>query len=292
ENAAGRTISSVARTARGDVIGHNAMYNTAPFRGVYEAGAGVVHAAYRGGAGIFSRLVAHGQEVAAGEFGGQAVFGESVCNHIFSQKMCHSLGWTSQALEVDLMPASAYEREKSAGGRVASLLDFKTLRARPHRVFIPPAYEEDLKFFYAGLDDRRELVVSAETAPPESTARIETQVFGFAGVARLAVWETGADFAPCFEAEEKGVIGRGATVLQVWLNISRPWATAAVDILREKGYFLGGILPRWFDHDGLLMQKMLNPPDWDGIRIHFERAGAILGRVKGDWLRAVSRSSA
>jgi hypothetical protein len=292
ENAAGRTISSVARTPKGDVVGHNALYNSAPFHGIYESGAGVVHADYRGGAGIFSRLVAHGQDVAAREFGVQAIFGESVCNHVFSQRMCHSLGWTSQALEVDLMPASAYEQEESAGGRVASLLDFKTLRAGPHRVFIPPAYEEDLRFFYSGLDDRRELVVSAETAPPQSTTRIQTQVFDFAGVARLAVRETGAGFASLFEGEEEGVIGKGATVLQVWLNLSRPWVASAVNILKEKGYFLGGILPRWFDHDGLLMQKTLKPPDWDGIRVHFERAKAILERVKRDWLRTVGRSSA
>jgi hypothetical protein len=111
-------------------------------------------------------------------------------------------------------------------------------------------------------------------------------------VARIAVWETGPDFAPIFEAEEAEVIGKGAVVIQVWLNLSRPWIAAAVDILREKGYFLGGILPRWFDGDGLLMQKVLKIPDWDGIRLQFERAKAVLERVKRDWLRTVGRAPA
>ncbi len=33
-------------------------------------------------------------------------------------------------------------------------------------------------------------------------------------------------------------------------------------ILREKGFFLGGVLPQWFDDDGLLMQKVLFTPDF------------------------------
>ena len=31
ENAAGRIISSVARTPRGDIVGHNALFQSAPF---------------------------------------------------------------------------------------------------------------------------------------------------------------------------------------------------------------------------------------------------------------------
>jgi hypothetical protein len=292
ENAEGRVISSVAKTPKGEVVGHNALFNSAPFHGTYESGAGVVHASYRGGAGIFTQLVAHGLDVGAGRFGVKAVFGEPVCNHVFSQKLCHNFGYVTRAMEVDLMPASAYVKEKSAEGRVAALLDFKTVQARPHRVFIPPAYEEDLRFFYSDLDDRREFLVSAETPPPGSKARIRTQYFDFAGVARIAVWETGADFAPIFEAEEAGVIGKGAVVIQVWLNLSRPWVVQAVHILRGKGYFLGGVLPRWFDDDGLLMQKVLKIPDWDGIQLQFERAKAVQERVKRDWLRAVGRAPA
>ena len=64
ENAARRTISSVARTPRGDVVGHNALFNSASHPGTYESGAGAVHAAYRGGKGIFTRMVDHGLEVA------------------------------------------------------------------------------------------------------------------------------------------------------------------------------------------------------------------------------------
>lgn len=52
ENAAHRIISSVAKTPDGDIVGHNALFNSAPHSGTYESGAGLVHAAYRGGKGI------------------------------------------------------------------------------------------------------------------------------------------------------------------------------------------------------------------------------------------------
>jgi hypothetical protein len=291
ENAAGRTVSSVARTPKGDIVGHDALFCSAPYEGIREAGAGVVHVGYRGGQGIFAGLGAHGIQVGATRFGVEAVYGESVCNHVFSQKMTHSLGCISHALEVDLMPASAYQRERSAAGRVASILDLITLQPKPHRVFVPSVYANEVSFLYSGLDDRRELSKAEEEPPRYSRTRIQVSHFDFAQVARIAVWESGADFVSCFDQEEKKVVEKNAMVIQVWLNLSFPWVNEAVHVLRAKGYFLGGILPRWFDHDGLLMQKIMKRPDWEGLQIHFDRAKRIRDLVYEDWLRASASGS-
>ncbi|PKN25126.1 MAG: hypothetical protein CVU64_20610 [Deltaproteobacteria bacterium HGW-Deltaproteobacteria-21] len=291
ENEAGRIISSVAKTPRGEIVGHDALFCSAPYTGIREAGAGVVHANYRGGQGIFTRLVDHGAKEGARRFGVEAVYGECVCNHIFSQKMCRSLGWISHALEVDLMPASAYQKEESAAGRVASILDLLTLKPKPHKVFIPPVYEDECSFLYSGLDDRREISKAGGQAPPNSRTRIQVGCFDFAQVARIAVWEPGYDFEAVFELEEKKVLEKGGLVVQVWLNLSYPWVDEAVHILRKKGYFLGGILPRWFDHDGLLMQKIMKRPDWESMQIHFDRAKRIRDLVYEDWLRVSASGS-
>ena len=292
ENAAGRTISSVARTPKGDIVGHNAIFRSAPYDRIYESGGGVVHASYRGGKGVFTRLVAHGVDVGAEAFGIEAVYAESVCNHVFSQKLCHGLGFATMAAEVDLMPASAYEQEKSAPGRVASVLDFKTIRPKPHQVFLPGAYEEALRYIYSGLDDQRELLISTDASPARSSTLIKTQYFDFAQVARLAVWDAGVDFAQVLDQEEKGVKEKGAIIIQVWLNLSQPWVGQAAEILMLNGYFLGGLLPRWFDGDGLLMQKIMKQPDWEGIQLHFDRAKQILALVKSDWARTQRRTTA
>lgn len=285
ENARGTVISCVARTPRGDVVGFLALYRSAPFQGICEAGAGVVHSLYRGGKGVFTRMTKFLQELGAREHGVEAVFGESVCNHVFSQKMCNSLGWITHAVEVDLMPASAYVKESSASGRVASLLDYRTLVKKPHSVYLPEACEETLRFIYSGLDDRRELNLSRNRWPRDSRTEIRPGYFDFAQVARLAVWKTGADFPSSFEREEATARGRGATVIQAWLNLSEPWVGQAVETLRERGYFLGGLLPRWFDADGLLLSRVFHRPHWEGMQIHFERARKIVQTAREDWER-------
>ncbi|NCO60368.1 MAG: hypothetical protein COZ70_11745 [Deltaproteobacteria bacterium CG_4_8_14_3_um_filter_51_11] len=289
ENKSGNIISAVARTTGGQVVGHNAMFKSAPYGGIREAGAGVVHTSYRGGAGIFTKLTELLQTKGAQDFGVEGVHGEPILSHVFSQKMCRSLGWISHAMEVDLMPASAYEKEKSAAGRVSALLDFKTLTPKPHRVHIPACYEMELRFLYSELDDTREIFISTEKPGAESRSRFNTQYFDFAQVARIAVWETGNDFAALLANEEATLLGRGALVIQVWLSLGQPWISEAVEELRRRRYFLGGLLPRWFDHDGILMQKVMQLPNWEGCQVHFDRGRRIFEFVKADWQMSKDR---
>jgi len=283
ENAAGRTISSVARTPKGDIVGHGALFRSAPYERVYESGAGLVHPSYRGGKGIYTTLGMRVVEEAAKKYEIEQVFGEPVCNHIFAQKGTAKAGWITQAIEVDLMPAEAYDKEKSASGRVAALLDFKTLRPKPHTVYLPAAYKAAMQFLYGGLDDKRDFQSASKDIPLHSDTDIRVQVFDFAKVARLAIHEAGPDFEDVLEKEERSASEKGVMVLQAWLKLSWPWIDRAVDVLRRRGYFLGGILPRWFDVDGMLMQKVIGKPNWAGIQLFFDRAKKILELVKRDW---------
>jgi len=289
-NRLGTIVSSVARTTRGDIVGHNALFNSAPCPRVCESGAGLVLPGYRQG-NIFLRLCRHGIEVAAPRFKVEMVFGEPVCNHVFSQKMTHSLGTVTLTLEVDLMPAAAYAREKSARGRVATLLDFIVLRPKPQTVYLPAAYREALAWLYQGLDDRRELLPARGGLAAGRDSRLEAEFFPFAQLVRLAVREAGADFAAALEAEEGKGLARGAEVFQVWLPLSGPWIGAAVEELREHGYFFGGLLPRWFDADGMLMQRTTHRPHWEGIKLEFQRAREILSLVQADWERTQGKEA-
>jgi hypothetical protein len=68
--------------------------------------------------------------------------------------------------------------------------------------------------------------------------------------------------------------------------LAEPWTGAAVEELRKKGYFFGGLLPRWFDSDGLLMQKLLCPPDFEGIVLEVEEARQLFDIIRRDRERA------
>jgi len=131
-NREGRIISSVAHTAEGRVVGHNALFSHSPHPKTYESGAGLVDPEHRAG-NLFTRLCAHGVAVGGPRFGVQSVWGEPVCNHVYSQRMCRSLGWITMALEVDLMPAAAYAKEKSAVGRVNVASETPRLGIQRHR---------------------------------------------------------------------------------------------------------------------------------------------------------------
>lgn len=285
ENAAGRIISSVARTPRGEVVGHTAMFNSAPNPGIFELGAGGVLPSYRNTAKLLTRMMIHGPRVAAERFGLEAVFGDPVCTHVYSQKICHTLGWTTHALEVDLMPAGLYGEAAEADGRVSATMDFLTVKPRPHEVHLPAVYEDALRFLYRGLDDARELRASAGTAPAGLATRVESRLHRSSQLARLTVWEAGADLDEAVAREEDAAASQGVRVVQAWLRLACPWVGQAVDTLRRRGYFLGGLLPRWFGEDGLLMQRMAHRPHWDGINLEYDRARRLLSMVRDDWGR-------
>ncbi len=283
ENLARRIISSVARTPCGDIVGHAALYQSAPYKKTYESGAGAVHKDYRGGHGIFTEMIHHGIEVGRKDFGIEMIYGEAVCNHVFSQKASHKIGTIPRALEIDLMPAAAYDQEKSATGRVAAMLCFKTLRPKPHTVYLPPAYAEQLQFIYANLDDARTLKSAHQTLSQAAKTKLDIEVFNFANVVRIAVLEAGADFIAVLKEKETELRKEGIKIFQIWLKLTTESVGDAVTSLRKSGYFFGGILPRWFDGDALLMQKIIGQPNWDEIKIHYDNDRKLAAMVRADW---------
>jgi hypothetical protein len=290
ENAARRIVSSVARTEEGDIVGHNALFQSAPCKKIYESGAGLVHRHYRGGHGIFNQMIAHGIEVADRDLGVELVFGEPVCNHVFSQRVCWTLKMMARAIEINLMPAAAYSKEKSARGRVSTMLNFRPLRPGPQTLYLPPAYREQIQFFYSGFTDQRTFAVADRPLDPDVATRMEPQVFAFAQVVRIAVPEAGGDFETRLASLESELTGQGIRVFQVWLNLGQPEIGEAVEALRRRGYFFGGPLPRWFDSDGLLLQKVLDPPNWEEMQIHYPKDRRLVEVVKEDWQRQSSAS--
>lgn len=283
-------IPVVARTAAGSLVGYEALYRSSPNPRLYEAGQGLVDPAWRG-AGLAQRMNRFINEVAVSRLELDVLFGEAVCNHIFMQKAWAPYGNVETALEVDLMPAEAYTQEGSATGRVAALAMFRVMNRAGQTVYLPGAYEEQLRYLYSapGVEDDRIFVPSSGPAPEGSATRVAVQVFDFAQVARLAVHEAGEDLEGTVRDREEDSAARGVVVLQAWLNLSEPWVGWAADCLRRKGYFLGGLLPRWFGTDCLLMQKILREPNWQGIRLYSERAEKILALVREDARRVFAQ---
>ncbi len=246
---------------------------------------GVIHPAYRG-SGIGHDLVFHGQEMARLHFGMDAIFGETVCNHLFMQKLLLSIGWAkTSAIEVDLMPAEAYSREKSAAGRVTALIDFVLFQKSPQSVYVPDECREMIQGIYQEFPDERYLHPAIDDIPSSNRSEIALSVFDFSHVARITIQTAGADLAEAIDRAEASVLCQGVTVIQVWANLSWPWIGDVVNLLHSRGYFVGGVLPRWFDQDGILLQKLCHTPQWDHIQLLTDHAKRLLEYVRADYNR-------
>lgn len=278
----GRYISIIARTHTGKVIGAGHLYRSAPYSSLYENGVALVLKEYRNTRAFKELLSYQLNKYVPQNPHIEEIWGEAVCNHLISQKMMSPFMVIETALEVALMPAETYSQEKSAVGRVATLDAFRCYVSRPHRIFLPQAYENILRRIYVRLDDTRDIVLSETTAPNAASTKIDMTVFDLARVARIAAPILGNDFAARFSELEDQARVKNVIVFQVWLNLAEPWVGQAVDILRSQGYFFGGALPRWFDNDGLLMQKLECPPDFDNIMLLSDFSKELLNFIRED----------
>jgi len=279
----GQYIPILARTPENRIVGYTALYRSAPYAGLYEVGQTLVLPDYRK-TPLAGFLFRYTMRAAPKIPGIEALFCEGVCNHTIIQRAGLMFKYVEMAIEIDLMPAEAYEKERNASGRVSAVGMFKTYVQRPHAVFVPAAYENYSRFAFNGLDDTRSVNISTENLPSAGPTEIASQVFESPRLARVTVHQAGGDFEAVFDEEEKRIEkDTPCEVIQVWLKLSWPWVGAVVDILKSRGFFLGGILPRWFGEDGFLMQKVLTRPNWEGINLHTDRASQILRFIQDDW---------
>ena len=284
ENRAGRIRSAVARTSDGQVVCHEAFYrSSAPNPELYELGMGLTLPPYRGSlafarcTSLLLSLIENGTIKAA--------FGEAVCNHIITQKLSLQYQFTETALEVDLMPATAYTKEQASNGRVSCLMYFRIGQDQRRPLCLPDGYVEQLRFMMEGVGiDRERIQPSAELL--SDVSELEIEQFDGPGVCRCNINRPGKDLAQRLATLEQEICSRNYALLQCFVPLGAADAAAAVAVLRSAGFFLGGFLPAWFGYDGLLMQKLYVEPGFEAIKLHSERAKTIMEMVRTDWQRS------
>ncbi len=273
----------VCRAKQGPVAGHWGLYRTsAPFSGLYESGHGMVLAEYRG-RGLNDIIARYTLETLIPRLGIPAVWGEAVANHVFMQKTCSVSGYSETGIELDLMPAASYEKEKSASGRVGAVLVFRVYQTRGQTIHLPDPYAGLLRELHREAHDASHAYRNAPAdVPPEGPSDVQSVVFEGANLARLTVQAIGSDLREIMMGKEKLHTGGGATVFQAFLRLTDPGIGFAVRTLRGCGYFFGGVLPRWFDDDGFLMQKLLHEPNVAGLKLYSDKAKRILDFILRD----------
>jgi hypothetical protein len=283
ENRRGSIRSVVTRTTSGDVVSHVALYRSSPPNpNLYEYGVGLTLPAYRSTMAFFRatqllmKLVGHDDV--------DGFYGEAVCNHVTTQKLSKQAHAFETAVEPALMPASAYEAEQSAEGRVGCLVYSRVVRDRRRPLYLPAPYQDEVRCILDGLNLDRDLIVSDNTLPG-SGGEIDVKRFDFAGVARCMVTVPGEALAARLTDLEQGLRKDNYALSQFFVDLGKPWSGGVVEQLRSHGYCFGGLLPIWFGDDGLLMQKHFVDPDFDGMKIYSDRGRSLLELVRRDWER-------
>lgn len=270
---------AVARTEKGDIVGSGVLYrSSAPNPKVFELGRYVVLPNYRN-SDVALNIQNFVVDKLLSDMDIDQVFGEAVCHQVFDQKFWAMSRFRETAIEVGLMPASAYGLE---GDRVSTLIQFHHVRGEARDLYLPASYREAVGYILGGLSLKRRIFRSDAPVPPHGRTLTTLEYFDFAQVARVNVVTVGADFLKTVQGLETQAESRGVRMQEFFLNLGESWTGHAITELREKGYFLGGLLPHWFGSDGLLMQKVLEMPDLDTIKLYSERAHRILGFIRKD----------
>lgn len=282
---AGAHYLIVGRTEAGDVVGLYAMFRNPPGEHVMEAGSWMVHPEYRSST-LALRLANRLHQNIPEHLGLYGLFGQSVCDHVMTQKLGVRYNVLSCALEVEVLEPRPEENEGWSAGRISLLDQFQCLRDNPHAVVPPGQYEDTLRTLYQTMGLQRELL---EDGPPAESTESQVAAHDAASYARMTVTTIGRDFPDV--CTQMAADHSGRHVLQIILPLWQPGITLAVGAARKAGFFLGGVLPLWFDRDGLLLQRVAGDIDWSQIKTLTQEACDLRDAVRAD-AKSVSQEGA
>jgi hypothetical protein len=281
----GDAYRMVARSPTGDVVGHVAAYrSTPPNPDLYEIGCLMVSHIYRQTDLAFALFTAQTNGLVQRYHIGQ-VWGEAVCNHLFTQQSINREGVIETGLEMDLMPASSYYApgSQSVGGRVSVLPCFRLMESHPRIMYLPSCYDEFIRYLYEPFNQECTFLPADPAINPVNLTSGQVQTFSEAGVTRITLEEIGSDFEDWMRGAILAAEKEGSVVIQLFMKMTSPYTGYVVNFLQKLGFFFGAILPCWFGDDGFLMQKIVGEPFFAGTHVYSKRAKKIKEYVQNDW---------
>lgn len=176
------------------------------------------------------------------------------------------------------MPPRPVGEEVASGGRISLLDGFIIYRDVPHAVHLPAQYEGFLRDIYQSGGLSREILADEDPAEAQCICAVERM--DHASLAKMTVHAQGRDLGDQLRGMEESCPDRH--VYQLVLPLWQKGATRSVQAARDRGYFLGGLLPLWADQDCLLMQKVRGEPDFSKILVLLDSTRELLATVHKD----------
>jgi len=276
----GTLFAVLALDPGGRPAGYTALGAEAPNPFLWEEKGLVVVPEFRG-TDVGSLLVSFWGETHAWPLPVAGVFASPVCHHYFAQIFCAKAGWIPSTIQLDLFDATIFRDRPESLSRVSCIQFFSSLPPASNPSYWPHEYS---KFLVGIARARNEPVGRLSTEPlldPRPTFLQSNALLSSRNL-RINVFHIGNDWPEVVqkilsEAEAQQLIS-----IQILLDTSSPCIGEAVRILRSHGFFLGGLAPRWFGNDGLLMQKVISDTRYDLIKLYSTSAMELLDFIRAD----------
>ncbi len=282
EVAGERLAAALATDAEGKPAGYVSCYKCAPNPWLWEGGNLIVVPEYSDSSLALS-LANHFLQpgnLASGRSDG--IFDEAVCHHYFTQVSCAKAGMVGCALALDQLDGTSFKQHRPDTSRVACLMQFLELSDPELPCHLPRRYFDILSRLLESLRPRR-LLAKDMPLPDTGVTQHHDDWYAAARTWRISVSRVGGDWEEYLDAIVGLAHERHAVSLQIVLSTDLPYIDAAVEAMRQRQFFLGGVFPRWFGADGVMLQQVLGKePDYDGIRLYEPLARELLKFIEAD----------
>lgn len=236
----GKKYFSVIAETEGVLVGHFALLKSHDSN-IAEIGIVVVNPAYKG-EGIMNRMF---EEIItiAGRIGLDALFGEAIMYHVYSQKSNLSHGFTESALQLGKIPADVAlsgNDLNAKGKRGPVLVGFKLLKPQEKALFLPRRYEAMIRRTYAA-----EPLITLTPPSPESikkTSRLGYQFDPVSNIAVIVINGYGEDFRAKFHMMLHHLQSKHCDMIYADINLEQiPEVDTVVEVLNRALFFYCGI---------------------------------------------------
>ena len=279
--ASGAQHAVVAKSSRDDVLGMIGIYRCSPWPRLYELAQLMILKNQRS-KGMARDLWLQAMERLPDMAQAGAIFGEAVCTHTFSQRMCETTGMIPCGIAMDAIPSRAYSDDYRHGDRTSLVLTVKPMLFTPQTVHLPTAYRAAYVDFCARAGLNRQIEDFSQATLPESS-RVEIIDFEKAACIKVWVHEPGRDLERIVSDLERKAGDDG--IVQAIFDLGRLDAPAGIEAINSRGYYFGGFMPYWFETDALMLQRRRSPSSFQDLRLYGDSVQAVVALAERDQRR-------
>lgn len=283
ELAGERLTAALACDCEGHAVGYISCYRCAPNRKLWEVGNLLVVPEYSASSLALALTEYFLQPGNLARATNDGIIDEAVCHHYFTQVACAKAGMVDCALAIDQLDGASFKQHRPETARVACLLQFLEYADTSVACHLPRCYGDILRRVLEPLAPR--CLLAADAPLPESGETLaRDDWWEAAGTWRISVSGIGGDWLAYLDRLLGQALERRVLSLQLVLSAEQACIDAAVEAARQRGFFFGGLFPRWFGADGIMLQQVFGEaPDFAGIKLYSQTAKGLCRFIESDW---------